>query len=182
MGKTYVELDEELSSFMARQHVFFVGTAPLQHEGLVNISPKGLHSFVILDPGTIAYVDVTGSGIETVANLRENGRIVVMFCAFEGAPRILRLYGRGTVLEAHDPGFEELMSRCPPQPGIRAIIRVALTRIADSCGYGVPLMRFEQDRDQLTKWTDKKQTKDIRAYRREKNRIGLNGLPGLLDL
>ncbi len=182
MGKTYPELDEELIDFIARQHVFFVGTAPLQEEGLLNISPKGLQSLVILDPMTIAYVDVTGSGIETVAHLRENGRIVVMFCAFEGAPKILRLYGRGTVLEPQDPGFEELMSRCPPQPGIRAVIRVAVSRIADSCGYGVPVMRFEQDRDQLTKWADKKETRDIRAYRREKNRTSINGLPGLLDL
>ncbi len=86
------------------------------------------------------------------------------------------------MLEPQDPGFEELVSHCPPQPGVRAVIRVAVSRIADSCGYGVPVLRFEQDRDQLTKWADKKETKDIRAYRLEKNRTSINGLPGLLDL
>ena len=179
MGKTYAALDDRLIEFITRQHVFFVGTAPLGQDGLLNISPKGLGGLAILDPHTVAYLDLTGSGIETVSHLRENGRIVLMFCAFEGPPKILRLHGRGEVIEPADAEFPALAGRFPAHPGARSIIRVAIERIGDSCGYGVPLMRYEQDRDQLTQWAERKGPEGLAAYRREKNVASLEGLPGL---
>jgi hypothetical protein len=145
----------------------------------VNLSPKGRDSFAVLGPREVAYVDFTGSGIETVAHLRENGRIVVMFCAFEGPPRIVRLYGRGEVLEAGDAGFDEVAARFPAYPGTRAVIRVALDRIADACGYAVPLFEFRGERTQLDDWAERKGPDGLRAYRADKNAKSIDGLPGL---
>ena len=179
MAKTYDLIDTRLADFMGRQHVFFVGTAPAGSDGHVNVSPKGLDTFAILGPTTVAYLDLTGSGIETVAHLRENGRITMMFCAFEGAPKILRLYGRGEVIEAGEPEFEELRALFPPQEGTRSVIRVELTRIADSCGYAVPTMSYDSDRDVLAKWTRKQGPEGIVAYRAETNGRSIDGLPGL---
>ena len=150
MGKVYEAIDERLAELIGRQHLFFVATAALSPEGSVNLSPKGLDSFSILDPHTVAYLDLVGSGAETIAHLRENGRITMLFCSFEGLPRLLRLYGRGEVLEPGDEGFETLLTRFPSHRGVRSIIRVSITRIADSCGFGVPLYRFEGERKQLT--------------------------------
>src|SRR4051794_14144285 len=138
MGKVFDAIDDKLAAWIGRQHMFFVGTAP-SGDGHVNVSPKGpIGSLRILDPHTVAYLDVIGSGAETIAHLRENGRIVVMLCSFDGPPRILRLHGRGEVLapDAVDFGVE------PPAGTERAVIRVAVERIADSCGYGVPVMRY----------------------------------------
>jgi hypothetical protein len=182
VGKTYDVLDRRLADFIGRQHVFFVGTAPSGGDGHVNVSPKGLDTFAILGPSTVAYLDLTGSGIETVAHLRENGRITIMFCAFAGAPKVLRLYGRGEVIEAGEPEFTELAALFPPYEGTRGVIRVELTRIADSCGYGVPTMSFEADRDVLAKWTRKQGAEGIAAYREETNARSLDGLPGLPSL
>ena len=179
MGKTYDALDDGLAGFIRRQHVFFVATAPLSAEGHVNLSPKGLDTFAIVDPHTVAYVDLTGSGIETVAHLRENGRITICFCAFDGPPRILRLYGAGTVLEPDASEFQALRPRFGDFPSLRSIVRVALERIADSCGYGVPLYRYEGERSQLHEWTARKGPAGIARYQDENNRVSVDGLPGL---
>src|SRR3954466_4539719 len=148
MGKVFDEIDEKLAAGIGRQRMFFVGTAPSGADGHVNVSPKGpIESLRILDPHTVAYLDVIGSGAETIAHLRENGRIVVMLCAFEGPPRILRLHGRGEVLEPGDPRFEDLIAPCgvddPALPeSRRAVIVGDVDRVADSCGYGVPLLSY----------------------------------------
>jgi hypothetical protein len=152
MGRTFDTIDEHLASWIARRELFFVGSAPLDAGGHVNVSPKGpIGSLRVLGPTTVAYLDVYGSGAETIAHLRENGRIVVMLCAFDGPPRIVRLHGRGEVLRPGDEGYDELLARAAfDEPSIpeahRAIVRVEVTRIADSCGYGVPLMAYEGTR------------------------------------
>jgi len=163
--------------------MFFVATAPLAAAGHVNLSPKGLDSFAVLDGRTVAYLDLTGSGVETISHLNENGRITLLFCAFEGPPKIVRLYGRGEALRPGDDGFDALAARFPAAlaagPGVRAIVRVALSRIADSCGYGVPRMRFEVARDQLLLWADRKGVEGVQEYQRTRNAESLDGLPGL---
>ena len=179
MGKVFDGIDEKLSAWLAAQRVFFVATAPRSDAGHVNVSPKGLGSFAVLGPRSVAYLDLVGSGAETIAHLRENGRITLMFCAFEGLPRIVRLHGRGEVLEPDDAEFAALASRFPPQPSARSVVRVALSRIADSCGYGVPLYHFERERDQLPAWAERKGPEGLRAYQRERNRESLDGLPAL---
>jgi Pyridoxamine 5'-phosphate oxidase len=138
VAKAYPEINAELAHFIEAQSVFFVATAPLDANGHVNLSPKGLDTFRILGPTTIAYLDIFGSGVETIAHLRENGRIVVMFCAFQGAPKILRLHGQGRVVEPREPGFAALEAHFPVYEGTHAIMVVEITRISDSCGYGVP--------------------------------------------
>src|SRR4051795_5500756 len=142
MGKIYEEIDAGMKAFIGRQHVFFVGTAPTSPEGHLNLSPKGLDTFRILGPRTVAYLDLTGSGIETVAHLRENGRLTILFCAFEGRPKILRLYGRGRAVEPGDPEWDALIGRFPPYPGTRSVVVVDVARIADSCGFAVPLYEY----------------------------------------
>ncbi|MFZ5653438.1 MAG: pyridoxamine 5'-phosphate oxidase family protein [Pseudomonadota bacterium] len=179
MAKVFAGIDDELAAWIGRQQMFFVATAPLAGDGLINCSPKGGDSFRILGGNEVAYQDFTGSGVETIAHLRENGRIVIMFCAFEGAPKILRLHGRGTVLTPGDPGFDTLAGRFRPNPGTRAIIRVAVQRIADSCGYAVPLYEFRAPRDILDRWSEEKGEEGVRAYQRANNRRSLDGLPGL---
>lgn len=181
MGREYDEIDPRLAAFLLRQPVFFVGTAPLSADGHVNVSPKGLAgTFAVLDAHRVAYVDLTGSGIETVAHLRENGRIVLMFNAFSGPPRIVRLHGRGTPhLEGTD-SFTALRPHFPDLPGVRAIVDVAVTRIADSCGYGVPEMRLVGDRTRLTYGlATREEQGTLASYQRDKNRRSLDGLPGL---
>jgi Pyridoxamine 5'-phosphate oxidase len=182
MGKLYDEIDDRIRTFIEAQKLLFVASAPNAFHGHVNCSPKGLDSFRMLDGRTVAYVDLVGSGIETIAHLRENGRIVVLFCAFEGAPKIVRLHGRGRAIEPHEGGFESLLARfgLSPEPRIRAIVCVDVTRISDSCGYGVPLMRFEAHRDQLPAWAERKGTEAIEAYKLERNAASIDGLAGLL--
>lgn len=182
MSQTFDVVDDSLAAWLVRQHVFFVATAPLSAQSHVNLSPKGLDSFAVLDGRTVAYLDLTGSGVETIAHLRENGRITLLFCAFEGPPKIVRLYGRGEVMLPGDAGFDALSARFPAlggRPGVRSIVRVALSRIADSCGYGVPRMRFEAERDQLLLWADRKGVDGVREYQRTRNAESLDGLPGL---
>src|SRR5437773_831919 len=140
MGKLHESISDRLAAFMLAQPVFFVATAPSATDGHVNLSPKGLGgTFAVLDPHRVAYLDYTGSGVETIAHLRENGRIVIMFCAFDGPPRIVRLQGRGRVVEPSQPDFREWRSRFPDADGVRSVIVAELDRISDSCGYGVPL-------------------------------------------
>jgi len=179
MSKVFDHIDDNLARLISAQRMFFVATAPLDPNGHVNLSPKGLASFRIIDPHTVAYLDLTGSGIETVAHIRENGRIVLMFCTFEGPPKILRLYGRGEAVERGDPRFAKLCGLFPETPGTRSIIVVALDRIADSCGYAVPRYRYEGERSQLIEWAERKGSSGLDEYRAEHNRTSIDGLPGL---
>jgi hypothetical protein len=181
MGKLHTAgISPELAEWIRQQHVFFVATAPLADGGLVNCSPKGLDSLRVLGPHEVAYPDLTGSGVETIAHLRENGRLVIMFCAFDGAPRIVRLHGTGDVLMPGSPAFELLRPQFPqPMPGLRAIIRARLTRVSDSCGFAVPLMDYRADRDTLVRWAQSKGEAGVQAYREQKNRRSLDGLPGI---
>ncbi|HVL81372.1 MAG TPA: pyridoxamine 5'-phosphate oxidase family protein [Actinomycetota bacterium] len=178
MGKTYETL-ADVRSFIEAQHVFFVATAPLSGDGLVNLSPKGGDSFRILGDRTVGYLDLTGSGVETIAHLRENGRICIMFCSFAGPPKIVRLHGRGEACLVGTPGFEALSDAFPDHPGARSIVRVDVERISDSCGYAVPLYDYVGDRDVLDRWTERKGPEGLLAYRAERNAVSLDGLPGL---
>lgn len=182
MGQVFEAIDARNAEFIRAQHLFFVATAPRSDEGFVNLSPKGLDSFRILDPHTVAYLDLVGSGVQTVAHLRENGRITLLFCAFEGPPRLLRLHGRGEAIEPGDAEWNELFAQFTPQPAPRAIVRVRLTRIADSCGYGVPRYRYEGERSQLAEWAARKGPDGLEDYKAENNRSSLEGLPGLRRL
>lgn len=179
MGQVYDAIDDRVADFIRAQHVFFVATAPLGAGGHVNLSPKGLDTFAVLDRHTVAYLDLTGSGVETIAHLRENGRITICFAAFDGPPKIVRLYGRGSVIVREDPGFDAVAAHFPPHLGTRSVIRVAVERVADSCGYAVPEYAFVRDRRQLAQWAERKGPDGIRAYRDEKNRTSIDGLPGL---
>jgi hypothetical protein len=176
VGRQYERIDESLQRWLERQHVFFVATAPLSPDGHVNLSPRGLDTFRVLDDCTVAWLDLTGSGVETIAHLRENGRITLMFSAFEGPPRIVRLAGRGDVLPVDD---DELAPLFPEFLGARAIIRISLDRIWDSCGYGVPVYRYEGDRTRLVESAEKRGADGLAAYRAEKNASSIDGLPGL---
>jgi hypothetical protein len=188
MAKIFERIDERQREWIAARELFFVGTAPLAGDGRVNVSPKGpMGTFRVLDDHTVAYLDMVGSGAETVAHLRENGRIVVMFCAFDGPPRILRLHGRGEVVPAEDPRFEDLYARADfdAPHGIeaarRAVILVEVERIADACGYGVPLMSYEGERPHAGKWAAKKLRVGgegaIDEYKAAKNAASIDGLP-----
>jgi len=179
MGKVYDGIDENLAGFLRRQHVFFVGTAPNSPDGHLNVSPKGLDIFRILGPSTVAYLDLTGSGIETVAHLRQNGRITLMFCAFEGRPLIVRPYGRGRVAEPGDPDWGGLMGHFPEYPGTRSVIVVDIDTIADSCGFAVPLYEYQGERSQLVAYAEKKGPDAMEKYKSQKNRASIDGLPGL---
>jgi Pyridoxamine 5'-phosphate oxidase len=189
VGRVYDGIDEHQRTWIAKQPLFFVATAPLDAEGHVNLSPKGpIGSFAVLDDHTVAYLDVLGSGAETIAHLRENARIVVMLCAFEGPPRILRLHGRGEHVLAVDPRFPELLERCgfeepPVAESRRAVVLVNVTRVADSCGYGVPLMSYEGQRPHQEASSSKRlRTKGPEGfldYQREHNAESLDGLPAV---
>ena len=189
MGTVYDRIDERLAAWIMRQPMFFVGTAPLSADGHINVSPKGpIGAFRVLGPREVAYVDYVGSGAETVAHLRENGRIVVMFCAFEGPPRILRLHGRGEALFVGDPRFDALaegLENLSIDEARRAVIRVDVQRIADSCGYGVPLMSFEGTRPHHAASTAKKvRVMGVEAYdafQHERGALTIDGLPAFAD-
>jgi hypothetical protein len=179
MANIYSSIDGRLKTFIERQHLFFVGTAPAGRDGHVNISPKGLDTFRILGPNEVAYIDFVGSGVETIAHLRENARIIVMLCAFDGPPQIVRMHGRGEVIEPGDEQFRSLVSRFNPAPGVRAIIRIDIHRISDSCGYAVPRFRFESERNQLGAWAERKGEEALASYQCEKNAVSIDGLPAL---
>jgi len=181
MGKTYDAIDSKLRTFIDEQKMFFVATAPSAPDGHVNLSPKGLAgTFAVIDDRTIAYLDLTGSGVETIAHLRENRRICVMFCAFDGRPQIVRVHGAGHVVEPNDEEFESLSAHFDPYPGVRAIIVVRASRISDSCGYGVPLYEHKGQREQLQRWAVNKGEDGIAQYQRDRNAESLDGLPSLL--
>jgi hypothetical protein len=155
VGKSGSTIDDSIRKFIEAQPVFFVGSAPLERDGHINVSPKGLDTLRVLSPTTVAYLDLTGSGIETVSHLKENGRIVLMFCAFQGPPKIVRLHGRGTVIEAGHKEFSALAAKFPGHEGTRSVILVEVSRVSDSCGYSAPLLRYEGDRNQLSSWAKK---------------------------
>lgn len=161
--------------------MFFVATAPLDGSGHVNVSPKGLDTFILVGPNRAAYLDLTGSGAETIAHLRENGRITFMFCAFEGNPDIVRLYGRGRVIFPRDAEFVGLVSRFAPRPGIRSVIVADIGRVGSSCGFGVPLMEFSGDRDRLVTWAVAKGVDNLPGYWASKNAKSIDGLPAVGD-
>lgn len=182
MGRTYDHIDDRLASWLVRQPVFFVATAPSNPDGLVNCSPKGNRDeLAVIDNHTVAYLDQTGSGIETIAHLRDNGRIVVMCCAFQGPPRIVRLHGHGRYCQPGDDAFAALTCHFPRagDVGVRAIVTVKVARIADSCGYGVPLMTFDGHRPTMDEWAARKGRDGILQYRSTTNARSLDGLDGL---
>lgn len=179
MAKFYPRLTPELRTFIDRQHLFFTATAP--GDGRINLSPKGLDSLRVLDDVTVAYLDVTGSGNETAAHLLQNGRMTLMFCSFDAAPLILRLYGRGRVVGPHDGEWAELYRRFPPLPGERQIVLLQIESLQTSCGHGVPRYRYQGERDTMARWVAKKGKQGILEYWRQHNRTSIDGLPtGLL--
>jgi hypothetical protein len=182
MGKIFDAIDEPLRQFVLAQPLFFLATAPSGPGGHVNVSPKGVAgTLAVPDARTVAYLDLTGSGIETVAHLRDNGRITLMWCAFAGQPRIVRVHGRGEAIPAADDRFAALVGHfpSPTPPGARSVITVEVTRISDSCGFGVPLMRFEGHRPTLGKWAERMGPGALAGYRRSHNTASIDGLPGL---
>lgn len=179
MGKIYETIDGRLREFIEAQPLFFVATAPAGSEGHINVSPKGGRgTFAVLDGNRFAYLDYLGSGVETLAHLKENGRIVIMFCAFEGATNIVRLHGTGRAAPPDDPDLLAAFPE-PRTHGLRSIVEVSVSRISDSCGYGVPFMDYVGDRDLMERWAERKTDDDIAAYVRKKNLTSIDGLPGI---
>jgi len=179
MGRKYTEIDTALEAFIRAQRMFFVATAPLAASGHVNVSPKGLDTLRVLSPHRLAYLDYVGSGAETIAHLTENGRIALMWCAFEGPPRILRIQGDGEVLDPGHVEFNTLRPLFPDSPTPRAIIVITVRRIADSCGFGVPLLQFQGNRSQLAAWATRKGPDGLARYQQEKNGTSIDGLPAV---
>jgi hypothetical protein len=186
MGKVYERIDGRLRTFIEAQHIFFTATAPLSGDGTVNLSPKGLTgSFAVLDEHTVAYLDFAGSNAETVAHLRENGRITLMWCAFDGPPNIVRVHGRGEPVFRDDPRWPHLMAHFPTidttRHGLRAIIVVHADLIRDTCGYAVPFMTYDEDRDLHAKRFAREDDASLGAYFAGKDHVAvsLDGLPGL---
>ncbi|MEU7303398.1 pyridoxamine 5'-phosphate oxidase family protein [Streptomyces sp. NPDC007189] len=186
MGKTYERIDGRLRTFIEEQPLFFTATAPLSGDGTVNLSPKGLKgSFAVLDEHTVAYLDFAGSNAETIAHLRENGRITLMWCAFQGPPNIVRVHGRGEPVFRDDPRFKDLLTRFPDidpsAHGLRAVIVVHAELIRDTCGYAVPHMTYEADRDLHGKRFAREDDDSLSAYFEKKEHVAtsLDGLPGL---
>jgi hypothetical protein len=177
MSNMLPSITPELEEFIAAQPLFFVATAPLSPDGHVNLSPKGLDSFRVLSPTRVAYLDLTGSGNETAAHLLENGRITIMFCAFAGKPNILRLYARGRAVQPDSTDWPALIERFEKLPGTRQIILCEVDRVQTSCGLAVPLMQFESHRQGLLKWAAAKGDDGMRAYRQQKNRHSIDGIP-----
>ncbi len=177
MAKLYNTITDDLATFIRAQPLFFVASAPLDLHGHVNLSPKGLDCFHILSPQQVAYLDLTGSGNETSAHLAENGRITLMFCAFAGPPRILRLYGHGHVILPHTNDWNTFVHHFPHYPGVRQIIVADITRVQTSCGFGVPLMDYVGQRDTAIRWAKAKGEDGITAYQRDTNMTSIDGVP-----
>jgi hypothetical protein len=180
VAKLFDRLDERWRRFIAEQPMYFVATAPDGPSGHVNVSPKGYRdTFAVLDDTTVAYLDLEGSGVETIAHLRQNGRVTIMFCSFTRSAKILRLYGRGRVAVPSDPDWHQLVAHFGPHHGVRTVIVVALDRIADSCGYSVPRMQEVAERDLLNTWSQRPDTRARRAVRSAGARASIDGLPAL---
>ena len=182
MPKTYSIIDDAMKAFIESQHVFFVGTAPSDSDGHVNLSPKGMEALKVTNPDSVAYLDYVGNGVETIAHLRDNGRIVIMMCAFEGDPKIVRLHGHGEVIEPPDDEFAELISRFGDngsQRGLRAVIQIKVDQVRESSGNGVPLYSFQGQRSQWNEWAAHRSDEALRRYQREENVLSVDGLPAL---
>lgn len=179
MGKTYDRIETGHKEWIEAQHMFFVATAPTGGDGRVNLSPKGYDTFRILDDRTVAYLDLTGSGVETIAHLRDNGRMTVMFCAFEGRPRILRLYGEGRVVLPESERWDDLAPHFELVAGARSIVTLAVDEVRTSCGYAVPFMDFGGERETLLEWAENKGHDGVSRYHRERNAESIDGLDGL---
>lgn len=171
-------IDEALGAWLETQPVFFVGTAP-RTGGHVNVSPKGYDSLRVLGPHRVAYRDLTGSGAETTAHLADDGRITLMWCAFDQPPRIVRVQGTGRTVLDGDEGYDELDALVPTKPGARAIIDVTADRVATSCGFGVPVMELVEERSTLERWADKRSEEELHRYRARNNARSIDGLPAL---
>jgi hypothetical protein len=180
MAKFFDTIESRHVEFIEKQHIFFVASAPLNASGHVNLSPKGIDSFRIFPNNRVAYMDITGSGNETSAHLIENGRITLMFCAFDGPPLILRLYGKGYTILPGDAEWPELSSHFTLMLSTRQIIVADIYLVQTSCGYGVPYYAYEGERDQAYKWADAKGVDGLEAYKAEKNMVSLDGLPTAL--
>ena len=181
MGKQFQRIDDSIRHWIAQQHMFFVATAPLAPDGLVNCSPKGHDTLRVVDDHTLMYLEYAGSGVETIAHLKQNSRIVIMLCAFAGPPKIFRFHGNGAVITPNQAGFRELFEQFNRNPaGIRSIIRVDVTRISDSCGYGVPFYDYVDERPSTRNYIEKNGAAKIREGMRAKNGESLDGLPGLM--
>lgn len=180
MAKVFDSITNDLQRFIEAQQMFFVATAPLAADGHINLSPKGLDSFRVLSPNRVAYLDVTGSGNETSAHLQENGRITLMFCAFQEPPSILRLYGRGQTVLPVAPEWADLYALFSPLPGTRQLIVADIDRVQTSCGMGVPLYEHQGQRESLVKWADKKGKEGLHNYQQQKNAVSIDGLPTAL--
>lgn len=178
MGNSFAQMDETLKTFVQRQRVFFTGSAAAQ--GRVNVSPKDGASLRVLGPSRVVYLDLTGSGNETAAHIRAAGRLTLMFCAFEGAPAILRLYGQGRVVRRSSSEYRELLRRefgGVEPAGARQMVVLDVDRVQTSCGYGVPLFDYAGERTALVRWAEKKGEAGMEEYRRMKNRVSIDGLP-----
>lgn len=177
MAKFLEKIDDKIRAFIGEQKMFFTASAPLSGDGRVNLSPKGIDTFRVLDENTVCYLDLTGSGNETAAHIAENGRLTVMFCSFAGKPLILRLYGRGEVVRPSSEKWLDLTVNFDDFPGERQIVVLHVESLQTSCGFGVPLYDFVGDRNELIEWAERKGVDGIDSYWREKNRTSIDGLP-----
>jgi hypothetical protein len=181
MGRSFDVIPDHLVAWMEQQPIYFVASAPLDAGGHVNVSPKGGDSFRVLGPNAVAYLDLTGSGAETIAHTRENGRLTVMFCSFDEKPNIVRLFGRGEAVLPDDERFPELAARFPANPGTRSVVALDVTKVTSSCGYSVPMMDLVGPRDTLDRWAERKGRDGIVEYWGQKNQTSIDGLPALAD-
>lgn len=181
MGRSFDAIPDHLVAWMEEQPIYFVASAPLDVDGHVNVSPKGGDSFRVLGPNAVAYLDLTGSGAETIAHTRENGRLTVMFCSFDEKPNIVRLFGRGEAVLPGDDRFPELAARFPANPGTRSVVTLEVSKVTSSCGYSVPMMDLVGHRDTLDRWAERKGPDGIAEYWGQKNQISIDGLPALAD-
>lgn len=181
MGRSFDAIADHLVSWMEEQPIFFVASAPLSADGHVNVSPKGGDSFRVIDANRVAYLDLTGSGAETIAHTRENGRLTIMFCSFDEKPNIVRLFGEGRAVLPDRPEFADLAARFPANPGTRSIVTLDVTEVTTSCGYSIPLMELVGPRSTLDDWAERKGPDGIAAYWAQKNQTSIDGLPALAD-
>ena len=177
MAKQFTQLTPNLQAFIAQQHMFFTGSAPLSAEGRVNVSPKGIDTFRCLSLTQVAYLDLTGSGNETAAHIKDNGRLTIMMCSFAGKPTILRMYGQGRIVRSVDPEWELLYAHFDTVPGERQIVVLDIELVQTSCGFGVPLFEFKEHRSELLQWAERKGEDGLADYRDKKNARSLDGLP-----